>query len=462
MTIVTPGRQAIVIGGSVAGLCAAKVLSAQFDQVIMLERDTELGDGAAPRKGVPQGRHLHQLLVRGAIELERLFPGLRQDLLDAGATPVEWPADIAWYGPDGPGIRFATGLVTYSCSRPLLEVGIRRNLLQRGNVTIQGGADVVGLLPDARDRGVAGVRLRDRGRSTEEYSLRAELVVDASGRSSRAPEWLGQLGYGSVRETVVNAQIGYATRVYAQPARHANDWRAMIIQGRAPEDRRAGAIFPVEGGRWMVLLAGAEADYPPTDDAGYLEYAYSLVSPAIGDALAGATPLSEVMSYRNTENRMRHYDEMRRWPERFVVLGDSACAFNPIYGQGMTTAALGALALEECLRADQGPSLARRFQQRLTRVTRTPWVMATGVDYRYPATQGAPRGTLHTLQHEYIDAVLELATRSPAIYSAFARVMHLLSGPEHLLQPAVLWPALRYLMAARKVRRRPNESAGMV
>jgi 2-polyprenyl-6-methoxyphenol hydroxylase-like FAD-dependent oxidoreductase len=346
-------------------------------------------------------------------------------------------------------VRFTSGVVTYACSRPLLENTIRERVLALPNVTLQAGTEVISLLPDATDRGIAGVRIRERGKPNSERTLQAGLVVDASGRSSHAAEWLQQLGYGRVPETVVNAKIGYASRIYQPPTDQQFDWQVVTVQGKAPEDLRAGTIFPLEGGRWMVLLAGAAGDYPPTDDTGFVAFANTLVSPMIAQAIATATPLSEIVGYRRTENRRLHFERMPRWPEQFVVLGDAACAFNPVYGQGMTTAVLAAVALGESLCANPHTGLARRYQQRLAQVIETPWLMATGVDYRYPTTEGASRGWLVSLQHAYMDTVLELATHSPQVYRAFINVMHLIAPPSSLFAPAIARQVIPQLLARR-------------
>jgi 2-polyprenyl-6-methoxyphenol hydroxylase-like FAD-dependent oxidoreductase len=436
MSIEQSRQHAIVIGGSIAGLLAARVLSDHYAHVTLLERDV-FQDDNEPRKGVPQGRHIHQILLRGAQVLEQLFPGLEQQMLAEGAIPLEWPQDTAWYVPNAAGVRFRSGLITYACSRPLLEWGIRRRLAALPNIRFQSGSDAIGLIPHANGRGVAGVQLRDRNQSLAEQSLLADLVVDASGRSSHASEWLEQLGYQKPSETVINARIGYATRLYQPPVQHSYDWKVLLVRGKPPADSRNGLIFPLEGGRWLALLTGAGDQAPPTDEAGFAAYARNLPSPLFAEALAEATPISGISGYRRTENRLIHYEQLSRWPEQFLVLGDAACAFNPVYGQGMTTAALSVLALDQTIRERPGAGMAHEFQRKLAQVVSIPWLMATGVDYQYPGVAGAKRGLAMRFQHAYMNHVLELMVASPLIYRAFIQVMHMVATPTLLFQPVI-------------------------
>src|SRR5215218_7489198 len=348
------GDHAVVMGAGMAGLVAARVLADHFLRVTVIDRD-HLPAGPTPRAGVPQSRHVHILLARGMALLDQLFPGLEDELLAAGAVPIDFPGDALWLSPAGWSQRFRPGLRLVSCTRPLLERSVRRRLAASATVRFLEGQEATGLTADDTTTAVTGVRLQTRphppAAAAADLVLPAALVIDASGRSSRTTEWLGELGYPAPPETTINPFLGYATRTYARPKDATGDWQLLYVQAKPPQMGRMGLLLPVEGDRWMVGLAGAGRDYPPIDEAGFLQFAASLRSPIIHDAIRHARPLSPIHGYRQTDNRWRHYEQAQRFPERLIVLGDAACTFNPIYGQGLTMAALAGVTLQRCLQA---------------------------------------------------------------------------------------------------------------
>jgi hypothetical protein len=215
----------------------------------------------------------------------------------------------------------------------------------------------------------------------------------------------------------------------------------LYIQQAAPAHPRGGLILAVEGGRWLVSLVGGDGDYPPTDEAGFLDFARSLRSPALYEALAGAEPLTPIAGQRATENRLRHYDRLERFPEGVVAVGDAVCAFNPVYGQGMTAAALGAEALDRWLRTESSrhsPGRGRVFQHSLARATAVTWQLSTGADYRFRTAEGPPQGRLARLTGRYIAGVMRASTRRPWVRRRLAEVFHLLRPPSALFGPGVL------------------------
>jgi 2-polyprenyl-6-methoxyphenol hydroxylase-like FAD-dependent oxidoreductase len=208
-------------------------------------------------------------------------------------------------------------------------------------------------------------------------------------------------------------------------------------------------IAPVEGGRWVVTLAGGGKDHPPTDEAGFRDFARSLADPRFAAAVEAAEPLSPIVGTKTSENRVRHYEELARRPEGLVVTGDAACAFNPVYGQGMSAAAVGAEVLDGCLRAARpgAAGLAARFQARLAKANARPWLLATGEDYRFAEAEGPPPGPLMRLAHRYLDRVTALAAHDPAVRRRFVEVIHLVRSPVSLLTPGL---AVRTLLAASR------------
>jgi 2-polyprenyl-6-methoxyphenol hydroxylase-like FAD-dependent oxidoreductase len=464
MSQVAPGsspttrRHAVVIGASMTGLLAARVLANHFDRVTILDRD-RLPEGDELRAGVPQARHVHVLLLGGRRVMEQLFPGLENELRAAGAVFYDQGASVYSLFKTGWAPRVQSGLEFAACSRTLLESRIRRRVAAMANVEVQDERDVTDLLTDAGKSRVLGVRFRRRDPSAAggEQVLEADLVVDTSGRSSRVPEWLTQLGYGRPEETVVNAFVGYATRWYEIPSSPAIDWSALWIQNRPPHFARNAIVTPAEGGRWVVSLYGHARDYPPTDEAGFLEFARSMPTPLLYEVLRDARPISPIYGYRNTENRQVHYDKMARWPERLLVMGDSYTALNPTYAQGMSVAALSARELDEQLRAQRRrrpdgdlSGLERRFQQRLAKVVATSWMMATSEDARWPTTEGRQSDLGTRVLHWYMDQLLELVPERPDIYEVFLHINHMITPPTALFHPRIVAAVLRRAWTRRR------------
>jgi len=456
----TFGRQhAIVISGSMAGLLAARVLSDHFVQVTIIERDRLTGD-TEPRKGVPQGRHVHALLARGAVILGEYFPDLFPTLASDGAIPVRiedvrWNQLGVWMAP----VR--SPLKNLFQSRPFLEQHVRDQLAIRENVRIIDACEVSQLC--VRNDRVTGVVLRHRTGEQHEEELSADLVVDAGGRGSRAPQWLTSLGYGSVQETSVKIEVGYATRIYRCPAQLPSGWKTLFIYGKPPDDKRGGVIFPIQGGYWMVTLSGALRDYPPDDEAGFLAFARSLAQPDLYEAMKDAEPVTPIAVYKYSANRWRHYERMKRLPEGFIIMGDAVCSFNPVYGQGMSVAAIEAQTLDRCLREQKMfagnngvVGFTPRFQRAIARDIKTPWLLSTGEDLRYPGAEGK-RSLSIRLLNRYMRRVIELAASDQRVAATVLRVRNLLKPLSTLFQPRIILAVLRQELAA--FRQQPTVTA---
>ncbi len=437
---------ALVIGGSMAGLLAARVLSERFGRVTIVERDS-FPEGPEFRKGVPQSRHLHAFLMRGRMISERLFPGLEEELEEAGAALLDIAKDGEWLTPAGFSPHFRSGLPLLMCSRDLLEWTVRKRVAALPQVRFLQKTDVTGLLPTPDGKQVAAVevRSRDGGDGTRsEEPLRADLVVDASGRNSNASRWLEALGYAPPEETYINAHLGYASRIYKRPERLDQDWKGLNAQAAPPEVTRGGVLMPLEGNRWMVTLSGVGGDYPPTDAEGFMDFARSLRTPMLYEAIKDAEPISDISGYRDTENRRRHYEKLSRQPDNFLVTGDAASAFNPIYAQGMTTAALGAEVLEECLReSSDHAGLSKRFQKKLAKANAASWLLATGEDFRVRGVEGGKATFATRLTHRYMDRVLALSLHDIEVRRTFLEVFHMLKAPTALFGPGIALKVLR-------------------
>lgn len=446
-------RHAIVIGGSIGGMLAARVLSEHFDRITLIERD-HLPEGGGNRAGVPQARHLHFFLKRGLSVVEELFPGVKPDLLAAGSHLLDQGKDFRILYRSGWSPKVPCNLEICTFTRPLLESTIRRHLLEDSKIQILDRREVAGLVLDEGGTRVEGVRVRPRGQEDGEVTLRADLVVDVSGRGSKAPEWLEAAGYERPGETVVDAFWGYATRIYEPVEGFSAEWKSLFLLNRPPYQPRAGIIQPIEGNRWIVTIAGVMRDYPPTDEEGFLRFARSLSSPELFRAIERARPLSKIWGYRQTENRLRHYEKLSRMPQGFVTLGDAVCSFNPVYALGMTLTCLAVMELRESLREGSGQVESRGFQKRLARLAAGSWALTTGEDLRWPATQGGEITPKVKFMHWYIDQIIRLIPRSEEVFRRFQEVNHMLKPPTALFHPAI---SLRVLRQAFGPKRAPAQ-----
>lgn len=437
---------ALVIGGSIAGLLASRILTNHFERVTIIERD-RLPQDPIPRPGVPQAYHVHVLLKRGRDILEQLFPGLQEEIMAKGVHLIDMTADLTWLTPVGWSVSFPSDLKFLSCSRSLLEWCIRQRISALPQIDFLQEYKVKSLLPNEDNTGVAGVSVSSCHQSDNkgEQLLSADLVVDASGRSSKAPQWLDILGYPTPQETTIDAHLGYASRICQLPSDFQRNWRALYIEAAPPRRIRAGVFYPLEDNRWIVSLSGGDGDYPPTDEVGFLKFADSLPSSLFYEALAIAKPLSPIYSYRGTKNRLRHYERLTRWPKGLAIMGDAVCAFNPIYGQGMTAAAMEALTLDRLLRKQRRcrpdkplGDMTRHFQKQLAKVNATPWQLATSADYKYRSTIGGSPNWTRQLMYRYLEQVLLLSNESFEVRKLLLDVFNLLQAPTILFHPRII------------------------
>ena len=435
-TAVKQRSHAITIGGGIAGLLAARVLTDYFDEVTVIERDC-FSDVPQPRQGVPQSYHPHVLLVQGQMILEQFFPGIRDELLQQGALSLDWAADFRWLLQGSWTPRFPSDIISCACTRNLLEATMRKFLVNNAKVKFLEGFHVTGLLSCESSSSLKGIQIRST--KGDEQVLSAQFVLDASGRGSKSPQWLQSLGYEKPTETTVKSFLGYSTRWYRQLSNGLHDYKLLYVMPQAPNLPRGAVMHRVEGDLWLVNLIGIGGDYPPTDEAGFLEFAHSLSRPEVYDAIKHAEPISPIYGYRRTDNRLYHYERLPDLPENYVLLGDAVCAFNPVYGQGISSAALGAQTLNQCLK-ERGSltGFAPYFHQKLANVIKVPWLIATGDDFRWFTTEGPRPNFLGRLMQRYLDRVMAAASESVEVYQALVQVMHLVKPPISLLQPRVI------------------------
>ena len=437
------GDRAVVLGAGMAGLLAAHVLADAYGQVTVIDRD-QLPETSRHRRGVPHGRHLHALAARGQQALEELLPGLTAELVAHGAPAGSLLANARLYL-SGHRLRQAdTGLVLLCASRPFLEAHVRARVRALPNVTLLDRCDVVGLATTPDGRRVTGARVLRRADHSAEELLGAELVVDATGRGSRTPVWLEALGYARPVKDQVRIGLGYATRTYRLPP-DALGGDLAVLQAATPQHPRTGALQRLEGDRWMLTLAGILGDHPPADPGGFLAFAQSLRFPDIYEAVRNAEPLDDPVPFRFPASVRHHYERLNRFPDGLLVLGDAVASFNPIYGQGMSVAAVEALALRRHLGRGTEPQPRRWFRD-LAQVVDVPWDMSAGGDLVFPGVPGR-RTPKVGLVNAYITRLHAAAAHDASLASAFIRVAGLVAPPQTLLRPNV---AVRVLWASQR------------
>ncbi|MEC3918549.1 NAD(P)/FAD-dependent oxidoreductase [Nocardia sp. CDC160] len=421
-------RHALVLGAGIAGLLAARVLADNGFRVIILERDDAGGREGVGRGGVPQGRHLHGLLDRGRALIEELYPGWTGELVRRGATTAEVLVDTRWYVGGSRLIPTSTGLTSVIATRTLMESVLRERTAADPNIEVRERIAVQGLIGDARSVsgvgaiGVAGPEI-----------LAADLVIDATGRGSRIMEWLSAIGAEPPAEERLDVDLGYASRMYRYRPGQL-DGHASVIISTGTNGRGGGAVR-VEGDRWLVTLAGMLGDHPPVESEDFHRYAANLSAPDIHEIITGTEPLDDPVRYRFRASVRRRFDRQTALPAGLIVLGDAQCAFNPLYAQGMTVAALEAAALRDTLRSNPAPAeLPARFYATAADSVSLAWSLAASSDLSHPGVHG-PRTLRIRLTNAYVARAHRAAHHDPRVARTFMRVAHLVEPPAALGHP---------------------------
>jgi 2-polyprenyl-6-methoxyphenol hydroxylase-like FAD-dependent oxidoreductase len=432
-------EHAVVVGASIGGLLAARALSEVYDRVTVVERDV-LAVGPEPRRGVPQGRHAHGLLAQGREVLEEFFPGLTDELVGLGAVRTDLQSGFRWINGGRLLCQEPSGLLGLAVSRLLLEARVRARVLALPNVSLVDGCDATGLTASAGGTRVTGLRILRRAGDGAVEVLDADLVVDATGRGSRGAQWLTALGYPAPAEDQVRIGLAYASRSYARDP-GAPDGAA--IAG-TPANSRGGVMIPQEGDRWIVSIGGILGDSAPLDHDGFTAYAATLPSPAIHEVIRDAEPLSDALRFRYPVSTRRRYERLPHLPTGWLPFGDAICSFNPVYGQGMSVAAMEAVALRDVL-ADGTAQLQERFLRAAGPIVDIPWDVSVGADLRFPDVVGRRTARVR-LVNGYLERVHVAAEHDAAVGRAFLRVINLIDPPQRLMAPSM---ALRVLRGSR-------------
>ncbi|MFE0698851.1 FAD-dependent oxidoreductase [Streptomyces sp. NPDC058872] len=431
-------RHAVVIGGSLAGLLAARVLAEHAERVTVVERD-RLPEGPDARPGVPQGRHLHVLIPGGQRALDELLPGFMRELGELGAPRVGVPEDMVqwqngrWFRRSPATAHFSTG------PRAQLEWLVRERVLADPRIELIGGTETTGLVGDSSR--VRGVRVRARGTEARAESrvLEADLVVDASGRSTKAADWLAGIGAEAPYEETLDTGLAYGTRLYrASPEGPDTDALGYYIVPH-PTQQYGAVVLPLGDGTHLVTLSGLRGNEPPTEEGSFEEYAKRLPHPVISDWLSRAEPISPVHGFRGTSNVRRRYDRPGRRPAGFLATGDALCTFNPIYGQGMAVAALSAVALRRALADPKHTPTTRTVQKALLDASKQAWDISAGADRKMPGAIGdtGRPGPADKAVSWYLRRVQARAAGDPVVGAPFRAALTLTAPLTSLFAPAV-------------------------
>lgn len=449
------GGHAVVVGGSYAGLLTAHTLAKHFERVTVCERDV-IDRNTEFHPGVPQARHPHAVLARGAKLLEARFPGLRAEFTALGAPVYDVGLGARCRLSNGRLPVSALGVEIQNVSRTTLERVIRRRVLAHPRIELRAGFVVDGLDLNKAGGTVTGVRGHQRdtgglprpaGSCDSREHLSADFVVEATGRAAKLLGWLAEIGWERPEILEVDGRMTYVSRFFRLPADHAPGWYTAARLTYAPEINRGGAAVLLDGKRWLITLIGAGGEVPPTDQAGFLSYAASLDVEEIPALITAGTPLTPTYRYARMANRWICYHRLRRWPQCLIAVGDAVCVFNPVYGQGLTVAAQQAQLLDELLIGTRTlTTMAQRFQRRAGRLIQLPWSMATSTDLSWDP---APPSRSARIIRWYLHSLLDLIPTDPEVASRFLRVQNMISNPTTLLSSHMIIKVLRRHHATR-------------
>jgi 2-polyprenyl-6-methoxyphenol hydroxylase-like FAD-dependent oxidoreductase len=423
----------VVIGASVAGLLAACAVSDHFDRVTILEREV-LPPAGLGRKAVPQGRHVHALLPGGLAAIEQLLPGFQAELVAGGAVRCDSMQEIRFVASGHEMTRDAASATNVLASRPYIEGHLRRRVLGLPNVTLIDGTSVQGLVPGPDGEGVVGVQLPGK-------ILSCGLAVVATGRSGQLPVWLEALGFRAPAEQKLMVDIRYASGHFHIPDGYLGRDKLILI-GAEPGRPRGMGLFAQEDGTWLLTLVGNGAEHkPPTGDAGYLEFLASVAPPDVLAAVVAGVPLDSVATHAFPASRRRRYERLARFPRGLVAVGDAISSFNPVYGQGMSVAALEAVALRQTLTSGKR-RLSERYFKASGKIVDIAWDLAIGSDLSLPEVAGQ-RPILTRLSNAWAERILTAAEDDTYVAAIFGSVTDLLAPPTVLMRPRFVWRVAR-------------------
>eukprot|EP01112_Ceratiomyxa_fruticulosa_P023947 TRINITY_DN941_c1_g1_i2.p1 TRINITY_DN941_c1_g1~~TRINITY_DN941_c1_g1_i2.p1 ORF type:complete len:518 (-),score=91.80 TRINITY_DN941_c1_g1_i2:161-1639(-) len=449
-----PRSIAVVIGSSFSGIATARVLSDYYEKVIIFERDALDAKSVIPRRGVPQGGHIHVLLIKGLSILKEWFPNLSSELLSHGAKPVDFFGDQVLYFEDQYLGRWHMNgkFMSYACRRPLLEAIGRNELLKtRKNVELKSQCTVCSLVE--KDGKITGVEYYSGLDNESVLSQSADLVIDCSGAKSQTPKFLEKLGYQPPRTEQVSSYLQYVTCFFKNldtKLPNGNSFKIHTVAAKAPSATRSCWVFPTETGDYQVMLGSMNKDYIQPDITSFMGFVKSLPTPLLRNALENATPITEPYEYRYKGSIRQMYMECKL-PSRFIVVGDAFSSFTPIWGQGITLAVLEAKEIENLLKLNCSPDLmSQQFYKNVTTLAQGAWDLATQGDLKWPKTEGK-KSAIGTLLNNYFTITFKLGANDPFLFEVAASVMHMMKSPLELFRPYVLFSVISYALGFKKM-----------
>ena len=421
--------EVLVVGAGIAGLSAARVLADAYSSVTVLERDT-LQDGGKARSGVPQGPQPHLLLRAGHATAADLFPGITESLIDAGAIELDWTSDLLYYEADGLVAGGPDRIPLYAASRPVFEQVLRDRIQDHPAIRIVPSQTVTDYQTDDDGSRVTGVH------TATDDNFDGDLIIDASGRSSRTSAWLERNGFSPPPVDAVTVDVTYRSVLVSRPPSD----RTMIVIPPSPPRKRGGGAFPIEGDRWLLTMQGIHGTTPPETVAGMIDHAAQLPVERLHDIISTNDIVSDPIAYPFPSSQWRRYDSIESLPDGLLIIGDAVASFNPIYGQGMTASLLQSLQLHHHLATNDVPD-GSTFVAECTPLIQNAWQLAVASDFRFAETSGSrPRGM--SIMNWYLDKLLQRAQSDPHLAATFGTVAMMEQPPKTLLHPRIVWRVL--------------------
>jgi len=422
-------EKAIIIGASMAGLLAARICADHFEEVLILEKD-ELPGSPEHRKGVPQDQQLHLLLSKGYQIITKLFPGIVDTLAAEGAISGDLGLMLRWYGDGGFRPQCETGQYSILMSRPLLEYTIRKALLRKSNVRIMDKTRV--LAYQFEQGGITGVQ-------TNLGSLKSDLTIDTCGMASSLGKQLVGWGYDSPNIEEVHVNVRYTSCLFPRPTTFTE---VININSEAPLNSKHGTVQAIENNKMIVMVQGRSQDKVPKDVESLKAYTAQLAHPLIYDTIKDADALSPLTHYHIPSVRWVHFETLNRFPPGLLCLGDAICRLNPVYGQGMSSAAMQAEVLDSVLGRSPLKVIWKSYFKQVAQLLKTPWEVTLAEDFKFPETEGIPP-KIPKLIERYFSKLSRVMNQDPVLFKAFVQVLNLVKPPTSLLRPSLIWRVIR-------------------